>query len=537
MNHVELEDLRTIRIGVRVDYSFLLHWVRRVNLHEVARNLGTPLRSPRPASLQIAVDGDFRLVKSIDESGLMRLRVYKTASRYQRTISAIAAAPLPREADSDPVLQTVFHLASVRDSIYGLAAECLDRQYTLLLSRLYDETGPNDPLLDISFPNTEAGLEGWMAAVAGDFSYVFRPGSDLEQYSGTLARGFRRTADIELYLPPLDRKDWKQREVLMEQADLRSNDAGQIFAGWPQEHVADNMLLLAAFAAIDRTGPAFSSTVAHRSIADESGASLMREIPGHYLTAWFDAPGDRHASYRAAYGEIALAVQRVLRAEVPRLWFGNRERYAKLPESIAILVYKCSRPFLGKTRTELTYEFQSPASMRRFYKTAAAALPSELERIHANLEGSAEANFYAPKYAAKLVKAVQDRGRCLDRLMAAESTIIECFIEFGLLGSEVRGRIAADPEDAAEIAAGYAEAFARTLHYRVKRIHPTLDCSGLALPLLMEASSALSGVMHGEAGVYSISRMQSQNGTVRFFANSPEIFSDPAHLSNRQQIA
>ena len=70
-----------------------------------------------------------------------------------------------------------------------------------------------------------------------------------------------------------------------------------------------------------------------------------------------------------------------------------------------------------------------------------------------------------------------------------------------MIGHEFRFRMSSHPQHTAEGIARYAADFASTLLYRTKRIHPTLDCGDLALPLLMEASSALSGVMRGESGV------------------------------------
>src|SRR5207245_1962626 len=99
---------------------------------------------------------------------------------------------------------------------------------------------------------------------------------------------------------------------------------------------------------------------------------------------------------------------------------------------------------------------------------------------------------------------VAHRQHNLDRLMYAESSFIECFIQFGLRGNEFRYRMTSDPQQTAEGIARFAVNFANALIYRAKRIHPTLDCGDLALPLLMEASSALNGVMRKESGVHRL---------------------------------
>jgi hypothetical protein len=412
-------------------------------------------------------------------------------------------------------------MTAVRNAIYGRAAECLETKYSQLISRIFDETGQTEPLLDVSFPNTEHGLEAWLTAINGDFTAAFQTRADLATHRGALTRDFSHHAAIELFLPYLDRKDWKFPVRALARARIHSNVAGQIFVGWPSRDCVENTLRLATFAAIDKTSSASSFTVNHTAPPDECGTEVMRQIPGNYLTAWFDAPGDRDSMYGPVYGEIAFVVQKLLREELPRRWFSKKERYARFAESYAMLVYKCSRPFVGKTRTEFSYEFQLQASMRRFYRTAAQALPEELNRIQAGIAGSAFAETYHMKATRDIIDAVQTRKQYLDRLMSAESTIIECFIEFGITGNECRKYISSHPEDTAEQLARYAEAFARALNCRVRRIHPSLDCCDLALLLLMETSSALSGMIRGQSGILSVLHEQTPpNGIVSYFGQT-----------------
>ena len=496
---VEFTPLACIQLALPVDYTFLLQWVRRVNLREVIGDLGTRLYSPRPASLKVTVQGSLRLVKSIDAAGQMRLRVYKTTGHTN--ISVEASAPLPAATDTDPLLKTLLNQTTVRDAVYQLVPQCLQTQYTTQCNRILDETTENEPLLDVSFADTEKGLESWMRAIGGDFAVIAEPDSGAEANRGTLSSQLPPTASIEIYLPQLDRKDWKSPAAAIGRSPVRCNNAGQIFVGWPEQRVMESVLRLAGFAAASEASSLAGASVSHTGAPGGDGFAVTRQIPAAYLTSWFEAPGDRDTTYTAAYGEIALSVQRILREELPRLWFSKPERYARLADSHAMLVYKCSRPFLGRTRTELTYEFQNPVSMKRFYKTANLAMPAELERIQEILKGSELARHYQRIFSRDIVGEVATRQHNLDRLMSAESTIIECFIQFGMTGHEFRYRMGSHPQHTAEGIARYAADFASALIYRTKRIHPTLDCGDLALPLLMEASSALSGVLRGESGV------------------------------------
>jgi hypothetical protein len=507
---VEFEPLGCIQLALPVDYAFLLQWVRRISMREVIGDLGTRLRSPRPAKLRISVEGDLRLVKSIDAVGQMRLRVYKTASDKLPATIVNASVPFPAGNDDDTLLKTLFQQNTVRDTVYGLVPQCLKTQYTLLCDRIFEETGESEPLLDVSFADTEKGMESWMRAVEGDFTTLFETGSDVQSHRGTLSTQLTAGATIELYLPHLDRRDWKFPAAAVKRAEVRCNDAGQIFVGWPEQRVMEGMLRLAGFTTASKTSSIASSMVSHTGAPGEDGTTITRQIPTGYLTSWFEAPGDRETTYTAAYGEIAMSVQRLLREELPRLWFSNPSRYARLADSHAMLVYKCSRPFFGRTRTELTYEFLDHTSMRRFYRTANQAMSAELQRIQTILKGSDVARHYQPTFARDIVQEVAIRQHNLHRLMAAESTIIECFIQFGLTGHEFRYRMTSHPQHTAEGIARFAADFANALIYKAKRIHPTLDYGNLALPLLMEASSALSGVLRGESGVQRILHEQTQ---------------------------
>ena len=498
---VKSAPITCIQLEVPVDYTFVLQWVRRVNLREVIGDLGTRLKAPRPAVLKIAVIGNFRICKSNDIAGQMRLQVYKMTALRPPAISVKATAPLPAATDTDPLLKTLFQQTAVRDAIYHLVPQCLQAQYATECRRICDEYQKDDALLDVSFTDTKKGYEAWLRAVEGDFSMMFQPHSGTEFRHGNLSAFLSPYANIELYLPQLDRRDWKSPAAAIQRSPIRCNEAGQIFVGWPEHRVMQGMLRLAGFAASSKTSSITGAKVVHTGAPDEYGTAITRQIPANYLTSWFDAPGDRETTYTAAYGEISLAVQRVLREELPRLWFSKPEHYARLADTHAILVYKCSRPFLGRTRTELTYEFQNPDSMKRFYKTANLAMPAELDRIQEIIGDSDLARHYKRIFSRDIVGEVAIRQHNLDRLMSAESTIIECFIQYGMIGHEFRFRMSSHPQHTAEGIARYAADFASTLLYRTKRIHPTLDCGDLALPLLMEASSALSGVMRGESGV------------------------------------
>ncbi|MEO8130390.1 MAG: hypothetical protein ABI822_25040, partial [Bryobacteraceae bacterium] len=472
--------------------------VRRVNKRDLAGNLGTRLSSPRQAIVKISIHGYFRVLTCSNFDGTKRrLRVFRTAM-VEPELSVEAAAPLPRPFDTDPVLKTVLHQTSVRDAIYHQAAKVLKSKYLGFCKEVFAKFSRQEPLLDVIYPNTVEGVAAWYRGLEGDFTTALHQSSGIETLRADLSDALPYDTEVELYLPKIEKKDWKSPAAALERSPVRSNEAaGQIFVGWPEQHVTEGMLRLAGFAcANSTTGTLHHATVAHSGTPCEASAG-GRSIPLAFLTSWFEAPGDRECTYTPAYGDISLAVQQFLRQELPRRWFSKRERYARIADSHAMLVYQCSRPFVGRTRTELTYEFQNPDSMKRFYKTANLALPSELDRIQEILSGSAHAGRYQRIFSRDIVAAVAARRRNLDRLMSAESSIIECFIEFGRAGHEFRRRMLSHPEETAEGIVRYASDFAKALTCRTKRIHPSLDCGDLVLPLLMKASTALNRTVRG----------------------------------------
>jgi len=154
-----------------VNYTFLLHWVRRISVREVIGDLGTRLRSPLSAFLQISVEGDFRLVRSTDAVGRPRLRVFRTTGIMHTNITA--AAPIPGLANADPLLTTLFQQTTVRDAVYELVPQCLKTQFERTCGDICSQTGDRDPLLDVSFANTESGLKALAQAGNGDFTAIF----------------------------------------------------------------------------------------------------------------------------------------------------------------------------------------------------------------------------------------------------------------------------------------------------------------------------------------------------------------------------
>src|SRR4051812_11870628 len=103
---LEFEPLGRFQFTLPVNYTFLLHWVRRISMREVIGDLGTRLRSPLCAAVQISFDGDFRLVRGTDASGRPRLRVFRMAGAPRLTIAVDTVAFTPSENETDPVLTT-----------------------------------------------------------------------------------------------------------------------------------------------------------------------------------------------------------------------------------------------------------------------------------------------------------------------------------------------------------------------------------------------------------------------------------------------
>jgi hypothetical protein len=213
-----------------------------------------------------------------------------------------------------------------------------------------------------------------------------------------------------------------------------------------------------------------------------SGISFPKPSP-----AWLAAPDERKPGFFPAFARISVAIQTLLRERVPSHYFVDPRVFSQVKTAYPMLVYRASRPFRGKMRTELTYDVLHPKTLATFFRTVRPAFGEVLEAVKARLhaEGLAElAALYEPSRAHSILESVQRLSKsrkCLYILIRAESGLVTTLIDLAGLGNlPVR-------QQARRMAL-----FEKKWRYQLRRMYPATDFTWLATELLEAATHALA---------------------------------------------
>ena len=203
-------------------------------------------------------------------------------------------------------------------------------------------------------------------------------------------------------------------------------------------------------------------------------------------TTWLSAPPERSADFFPAFARISVALQSALRNRVPAVYFENLENYRDTQRAYPMLVYRASRPFRARMRTELNYDVLNPAALARVYRSAKQFLPVVLEQTEARLANAGlgdVARHYRAKRTLEIVDSVQRLSksrRYLYVIIRSEGVLMNALIELGGLG-------ALNPRQQAHRIA----AFEKRWTFQLKRLYPGTDFLGLAPDLMNVATAAL----------------------------------------------
>ncbi len=202
--------------------------------------------------------------------------------------------------------------------------------------------------------------------------------------------------------------------------------------------------------------------------------------------AWLAAPDERTPGFFHAFARVSAAIQTLLRERVPTHYFVDPRAFGNLKTAYPMLVYRASKPFRGKMRTELTYDVLHPKTVATFFRTVRPALAEVLETAKVRLmaEGSTGlAAMYEPARANSILESVQRLSKsrkCLYVLIRAESVLVTTLIDLAGLGSLPL------KQQARRIAS-----FEKKWRYQLPRMYPGTDFTWLATELLEVATLAL----------------------------------------------
>ena len=202
---------------------------------------------------------------------------------------------------------------------------------------------------------------------------------------------------------------------------------------------------------------------------------------------WLAAPDERTPGFFPVFARVSVAIQTLLRERVPSHYFVDPRVFANSKTAYPMLVYRASRPFRGKMRTELTYDILHPKTVAMFFRTVRPVLGEVLEAAKARLlsDGLTElAALYEPARANAILESVQRLSKsrkCLYVLIRAESVLVTTLIDLAGLGN------LPIKQQARRMAS-----FEKKWRYQLRRMYPATDFTWLAGELLETATQALT---------------------------------------------
>ncbi len=201
---------------------------------------------------------------------------------------------------------------------------------------------------------------------------------------------------------------------------------------------------------------------------------------------WLLAPDERSPDFFPAFARISVALQQALRDRVPAAYFENLENYRDTKKAYPMLIYRSSRPFRARMRTELNYDVLNPAALARVFRSAKQCLPELLAQTENLLSDAGRydlTRYYQARRTPDIVDSVQRLSksrRCLYVLIRSESVLMNALIELGGLG-------ALSPKHQLKRRA----AFEKRWTFQLRTLYPGTDCRSLAPTLLDAATNAL----------------------------------------------
>lgn len=383
------------------------------------------------------------------------------------------------------------------------------------LTVAWQESGPDQPILDWIHGDSDAGLAARDRAMAGHFE----EGPGISIHNGAFDRALSNVQPLEIHIAPRprqaakssslgwtygmggdgrvmlaehdaedDREAWNMQQALLAASGgLYGHDS----SGWTlafgdrrclsTEHTS---LLLAPLA--ERYALALPDVISSSPIE----ASFNIALPASSASAWLHAPGQRDAGSGPTWSAVSVALQSALRRWLPYVYFSSGDRWNDTEAAWALLVYSQSRAFTGRTRADLTWDVLDPRTLPRVVRSASFSLPDLLESVHNMLIADnrlALADDYRARRRSHVLKFVVRDRKLMNSLLAAESFIVEEFVKFGSACRTPSGEVRA-----ARQLATYASVFLKATQSKLRRLYRHYDFSGLLALLLIEATRVLA---------------------------------------------
>lgn len=244
----------------------------------------------------------------------------------------------------------------------------------------------------------------WMRETARDAG-VLVPTSSLEpsvrgRVTAILAGAPDRSAPLRLYLPFMDKREWRRRAEILRNTML-VEDGGEIRS----------------------IAPTINSGIRNHA------AHLVGAHP-----AWLASPQERDKNHFAVWQKVSLSLQKAMRQWIPQAYFEDVSRYEDRPAAYPLLVYSASRLCFGMPRTEFTYDVADSSAVLSSWRMIGRALQdilSETEQRLRQADRPELARRYGPRWYEDITRAVKQNPRPYIALLAQEAALIDAVIGLG----------------------------------------------------------------------------------------------------------
>jgi len=201
---------------------------------------------------------------------------------------------------------------------------------------------------------------------------------------------------------------------------------------------------------------------------------------------WLQAPSEGIPGFGEVFVNVSMALQTALREYLPAAYFEELENFRDVQIAYSILVYRSSRVFRGRIRTDLTRDVMNQKLMGRMVRMARANLTQHLIQAEQRLRDAGLdelAEQYSRKRLRSIMKSVQRLHRsrqCLGILVRGEGVLLDALVQLGGLGNRRR------TEQKRRVAM-----LKRKWTVQLRHLYPARDFEDLAGVLLDAATQAL----------------------------------------------
>jgi hypothetical protein len=153
---------------------------------------------------------------------------------------------------------------------------------------------------------------------------------------------------------------------------------------------------------------------------------------------WHDLPNERDPEYFALWRNVSVGLQHWLRQNIAHTYFQDAARYRDRDSAYPVLLYQAARPFLGRPRTDLTYDLRDFPWCNDTLTSSWRLVGRRLQRVMTTVERrliesgqTALAHHYAPVWHQDVLLAVRRKPKEYVDLLAREAAVINAVIDLG----------------------------------------------------------------------------------------------------------